>query len=87
MLTLSRCFSSISGLDQFLRDAKLMLGFTPGIYWRICWKFISPVFLMVCHCLYVILTNLYYITVDLIAATPLNQGSSLFMKTQLSITT
>ncbi|XP_067931327.1 sodium-dependent dopamine transporter-like [Watersipora subatra] len=34
------------GLDQFSRDAKLMLGFTPGIYWRICWKFISPVFLM-----------------------------------------
>jgi len=24
-----------------------MIGFRPGIYWRICWKFIAPCFLLV----------------------------------------
>lgn len=23
-----------------------MIGFTPGLYWRICWKFVAPVFLL-----------------------------------------
>lgn len=23
-----------------------MIGFTPGIYWKICWKFIAPLFLL-----------------------------------------
>lgn len=23
-----------------------MIGFTPGIYWRVCWKFIAPLFLL-----------------------------------------
>ncbi|XP_013402004.1 sodium-dependent noradrenaline transporter isoform X1 [Lingula anatina] len=35
------------GIDQFCKDVKKMLGFTPGIYWRICWKFISPIFVLV----------------------------------------
>merc|ERR1719414_88417 len=23
-----------------------MIGFRPGLYWRICWKFVTPIFLM-----------------------------------------
>lgn len=23
-----------------------MIGFTPGAYWRICWKFVAPIFLL-----------------------------------------
>ncbi|XP_042895111.1 sodium- and chloride-dependent glycine transporter 2 isoform X2 [Parasteatoda tepidariorum] len=30
------------GADRFADDIGFMLGFTPGIYWRICWKYISP---------------------------------------------
>uniref|UniRef100_A0A1I8HU19 Transporter n=1 Tax=Macrostomum lignano TaxID=282301 RepID=A0A1I8HU19_9PLAT len=35
------------GLDQFCKDIKDNLGFSPGIFWRLCWKFISPVFILV----------------------------------------
>ena len=35
------------GADRFSQDIKDMLGFAPGIYWRICWKFIGPVFILV----------------------------------------
>ncbi|XP_002736305.1 sodium-dependent noradrenaline transporter-like, partial [Saccoglossus kowalevskii] len=33
------------GVDRFSEDIEEMLGYKPGIWWRICWKFISPVFL------------------------------------------
>ena len=23
-----------------------MIGFAPGIYWRVCWKFVAPLFLL-----------------------------------------
>ncbi|KAK6740779.1 hypothetical protein RB195_008930 [Necator americanus] len=36
----------IYGISQFVRDLKEMLGFEPGIYWRICWMFLAPVFLL-----------------------------------------
>ena len=39
-------FSS-SGLEQFCNDIEQMLGFRPDWYWRVCWKFVSPVFLFV----------------------------------------
>uniref|UniRef100_A0A1I8J3Z8 Transporter n=1 Tax=Macrostomum lignano TaxID=282301 RepID=A0A1I8J3Z8_9PLAT len=39
--------SWIYGLDQFCQDVKTNLGFAPGIYWRLCWKFIAPVFILV----------------------------------------
>lgn len=35
------------GVDNFSNDIKQMLGKRPGIYWRFCWKYISPVFLLV----------------------------------------
>ncbi|XP_055694630.1 sodium-dependent serotonin transporter [Lutzomyia longipalpis] len=35
------------GVDNFSADVKQMLGHRPGIFWRICWFYISPVFLLV----------------------------------------
>ena len=37
----------ISGLTDFKCDINKMLGHTPNIYWRVCWKIISPAFLFV----------------------------------------
>ncbi|PZC74655.1 hypothetical protein B5X24_HaOG207374 [Helicoverpa armigera] len=34
------------GLKRFSDDVEEMLGFRPGLYWRICWKFISPTFII-----------------------------------------
>ncbi|XP_014368460.2 sodium-dependent noradrenaline transporter-like [Papilio machaon] len=34
------------GLERFSDDVEEMLGFRPGIYWRVCWKFISPTFII-----------------------------------------
>ncbi|VDM63000.1 unnamed protein product [Angiostrongylus costaricensis] len=34
------------GIDRFSNDVKTMLGFYPGIYWRICWM-MCPVFISV----------------------------------------
>jgi solute carrier family 6 noradrenalin transporter-like protein 2 len=33
------------GLNNFSSDIQEMLGHKPGIYWRFCWKFVSPLFL------------------------------------------
>lgn len=35
------------GVENFSNDVESMLGQRPGLYWRICWKYISPVFLLV----------------------------------------
>lgn len=35
------------GTDNFSRDIEKMIGHRPGIFWRICWKYISPFFLLV----------------------------------------
>jgi len=37
----------LTGVDRFADDIASMIGFRPGIYWRICWKFIAPCFLLV----------------------------------------
>nr|XP_014102037.1 sodium-dependent serotonin transporter [Bactrocera oleae]XP_036230703.1 sodium-dependent serotonin transporter [Bactrocera oleae] len=34
------------GVDRFSEDVEQMLGIKPGIFWRICWTYISPVFLL-----------------------------------------
>uniref|UniRef100_A0A8D0GBE5 Transporter n=1 Tax=Sphenodon punctatus TaxID=8508 RepID=A0A8D0GBE5_SPHPU len=34
------------GVDRFSDDIKQMMGFKPGLYWRLCWKFVSPAFLL-----------------------------------------
>lgn len=38
---------SVSGVDRFSEDIERMMGFKPGLYWRLCWKFVSPIFLLV----------------------------------------
>jgi solute carrier family 6 noradrenalin transporter-like protein 2 len=35
------------GLEKFCDDVENMIGHRPGLYWRICWKFISPMFIIV----------------------------------------
>lgn len=37
----------ILGLEKFCDDVEQMIGHRPGLYWRICWKFISPMFIIV----------------------------------------
>ncbi|KAK4469295.1 hypothetical protein MN116_006861 [Schistosoma mekongi] len=34
------------GTKRFCHDVQMMLGFKPGIFWRICWAYISPIFLL-----------------------------------------
>lgn len=36
----------IYGIGPFCENIREMVGFKPGIFWRMCWKFISPVFLV-----------------------------------------
>lgn len=38
--------SWIYGVERFCEDIRDMIGFAPGIYWRVCWKFIAPLFLL-----------------------------------------
>ncbi|KDR15435.1 Sodium-dependent serotonin transporter, partial [Zootermopsis nevadensis] len=35
------------GVDRFSHDIEKMIGHPPGIFWRVCWTYISPVFLLV----------------------------------------
>ena len=48
--------SWVYGLKYFSEDAYAMLGHRPGLYWKICWKFVSPCFLAV-----IILLATYYL--------------------------
>ena len=40
-------FCWIYGVDRLCKDAEFMLGFKPGLYWRICWKYISPTLMII----------------------------------------
>lgn len=35
------------GVDRFSSDIQLMIGIRPGLFWRLCWNWISPVFILV----------------------------------------
>lgn len=35
------------GVDNFSADVEEMIGHRPGIFWRICWAYISPMFLLI----------------------------------------
>ncbi|XP_061166600.1 uncharacterized protein LOC133175501 [Saccostrea echinata] len=35
------------GVDQFCSDIYQMTGHRPGLYWRVCWKILSPTFLLI----------------------------------------
>jgi len=43
----STLFILAPGVDRFSEDIERMMGFKPGLYWRLCWKFVSPAFLLV----------------------------------------
>lgn len=34
------------GIDKLCDDIESMIGFRPNLFWRMCWKYISPVFLV-----------------------------------------
>ncbi|XP_043925499.1 sodium-dependent proline transporter [Protopterus annectens] len=38
--------SHIYGVKRFCRDIKMMLGFEPGMYFKMCWIFLSPAAMM-----------------------------------------
>ncbi|XP_061183688.1 sodium- and chloride-dependent glycine transporter 1-like [Saccostrea echinata] len=44
LLSLTECvvIAWIYGADRFYKDIELMIGYQPGIWWKICWKFITP---------------------------------------------
>lgn len=37
----------IYGLDNICDDVEFMLNRRPGQYWRICWVFITPIFMLI----------------------------------------
>uniref|UniRef100_A0A8C6TLS1 Transporter n=1 Tax=Neogobius melanostomus TaxID=47308 RepID=A0A8C6TLS1_9GOBI len=40
------------GVDRFSDDIEQMMGFRPGLYWRLCWKYVSPIFLLrIAYCI------------------------------------
>jgi hypothetical protein len=46
-LPVTRLPHVLTGVDRFSNDIQQMMGFKPGLYWRLCWKFVSPAFLLV----------------------------------------
>jgi SNF family Na+-dependent transporter len=42
------------GVDRFSSDIQLMIGIRPGLFWRLCWNWISPLFILVIFLIYVI---------------------------------
>ncbi|KAK2703125.1 hypothetical protein QYM36_018330, partial [Artemia franciscana] len=38
------------GTERFADDIEEMLGFRPGIFWRICWTYVSPIFILIIFC-------------------------------------
>uniref|UniRef100_A0A8C0IA86 Solute carrier family 6 member 2 n=1 Tax=Bubo bubo TaxID=30461 RepID=A0A8C0IA86_BUBBB len=51
-------FTSLLGVDRFSEDIQQMMGFKPGLYWRLCWKFVSPAFLLVSVDNYIIMERM-----------------------------
>ncbi|XP_048882796.1 sodium-dependent dopamine transporter [Brienomyrus brachyistius] len=54
------------GVDRFSDDIQEMIGHRPGLYWRMCWKFVSPCFL------------LFMVVVSFATFNPPNYGSYVF---------
>nr|6M0Z_A Chain A, Sodium-dependent dopamine transporter [Drosophila melanogaster]6M3Z_A Chain A, Sodium-dependent dopamine transporter [Drosophila melanogaster] len=38
--------SWIYGTNRFSEDIRDMIGFPPGRYWQVCWRFVAPIFLL-----------------------------------------
>lgn len=49
------------GTENFVRDIEKMLGHKPGLFWRMCWKYISPIFLLVSLFLFLKLNLILFI--------------------------
>ena len=32
----------VADFSRFAEDIEMMLGYKPGMYWKICWKFVTP---------------------------------------------
>ncbi|XP_074650196.1 sodium-dependent proline transporter-like [Tubulanus polymorphus] len=58
--------SWIYGYKKFAADIKMMIGFTPNIYWRITWQFLTPAIIV------------FILVFSAIKATPLSLGSYLY---------
>ncbi|RUS89266.1 hypothetical protein EGW08_002940 [Elysia chlorotica] len=45
LLSMTECLviSWIYGVDRFMKDIQLMTGNKPSIYWKIMWKFVTPI--------------------------------------------
>ncbi|XP_053571794.1 sodium-dependent dopamine transporter [Bombina bombina] len=54
------------GVGRFSDDIQEMIGKRPGLYWRLCWKFVSPCFL------------LFVVVVSIVTFRPPNYGSYVF---------
>ncbi|CAI6364685.1 unnamed protein product [Macrosiphum euphorbiae] len=37
----------VYGVDRFANDIEMMIGHRPGMFWRLCWCYISPAFLLI----------------------------------------
>lgn len=35
------------GTENFAKDIEKMIGHRPGLFWRMCWNYISPIFILV----------------------------------------
>lgn len=44
LLSLTECIviGWIYGADRFLKDIEFMIGYMPSVWWKICWKFVTP---------------------------------------------
>lgn len=46
--------SWVYGVDRFCKDIEFMLGRKTGLYWRVCWAFITPAIMIVILCYFVL---------------------------------
>ncbi|MEE6478512.1 hypothetical protein FKM82_011865 [Ascaphus truei] len=46
VITFCLVVSRVYGIKNFCRDIQMMLGFKPGLYFRVCWTFLTPVTLL-----------------------------------------
>jgi len=37
----------MAGYQQYFKDVEMMLGFPPPLFFKVCWRFISPIIISV----------------------------------------
>lgn len=47
MLISDHYFVCITGHRNYFKDVEMMLGFPPPLFFKVCWRFISPVIISV----------------------------------------